>query len=482
MPEATRTLHAVRAAALVGDFDRSPAYAGLADALTVLIGDGRIPDGVRLPSERDLTAALGVSRTTVTRAYAILRDTGYAEARHGSGTYTRVPGDRSRVLDRALTPRRDRHDSDLIDLACAATSAPPGIAAAYAEAASQLPAYLGGIGYYPAGLPDLQEAVAAHYASRGLPTDPEQIVVTPGALSAAAIVARALSGPRDRVLVESPVYPNAVRAITNGGARAAAAAVDPAGWDLDVVAAALDDVRPSLAYLIPDFQNPTGHLMTDAERERYAGLVRRAGVVPIVDEAHAALALDGQAMPLPFAAHAPATVTIGSASKMFWGGLRMGWIRAPHARVDELVQARSGLDLGAPVLEQLVLAHLLADPAPVMAAHLDRLREQRDTLLAALDEHLPTWQYHRPGGGLAVWCRLPAANATAVAIAAEARGLIVTPGPVFAVEGGLDRFIRIPWTGRSDILSTAVERLAEADAATSSRSTPTPRPSRVLVA
>src|SRR3712207_9366297 len=98
---------ASRVAALVGDFPHTPAYAGLTDALVVVIGDGRIPLDARLPSERELTEALGVSRTTVTRAYAALRAAGYAESRRGSGTFARVPGGRSRAHDRALVPRAD---------------------------------------------------------------------------------------------------------------------------------------------------------------------------------------------------------------------------------------------------------------------------------------------------------------------------------------------------------------------------------------
>src|SRR3954449_10070727 len=178
----TRMISAARVATLVGDFDRSPAYAGLADALVLLIGDGRIALDTRLPSERELTEALGVSRTTVTRAYAELRDAGYADARRGAGTFTRVPGGRSRAHDRALLPRPG--DGDAIDLNCAAPSAPPGLARAYAEAAADLPCYLGGHGYFPAGLPQLQQAIARSYVDRGLPTEADQIMVTPGALSA----------------------------------------------------------------------------------------------------------------------------------------------------------------------------------------------------------------------------------------------------------------------------------------------------------
>ncbi len=456
----TGSISARRVATLVGDFGRSPAYAGLADALTLLIGDGRIPLETRLPSERELTESLGVSRTTVTRAYATLRDAGYAEARQGAGTFTRVPGGRHRAHDRALLPGAG--DGDAIDLNCAASSAPPGLASAYAEAAAELPAYFGGHGYFPAGLPLLQAAIAATYDARGLPTDPDQIMVTPGALSAAAVVAQAFTGTGDRVLVESPVYPNATLAIRHSGARLASSPVDPDGWDLDAAGAALRQTAPKLAYLIPDFQNPTGHLMTDEQREEYAGHLRRAHTVAVVDEAHQALALDGQEMPRPFAAFAPDTITIGSASKTFWGGLRLGWIRAPRGQMERLTHARVGLDLGAPVLEQLALVHLLADPSAVLEPQRDRLREQRDRLAAALSERLPEWRFRLPGGGLALWAELPTASGTAVAAEAERRGVIVAPGPLFAAEGGLDQFVRIPWSRPVDELEEAVRRLAAA--------------------
>ncbi|GAA4726783.1 PLP-dependent aminotransferase family protein [Nocardioides endophyticus] len=476
----TRLLGAGRVATLVGDFDRSPAYAGLADALILLIGDGRIAVDTRLPSERELTEALSVSRTTVTRAYAALRDAGYAEARRGAGTFTRVPGGRSRAHDRALLPRPG--DGDAIDLNCAAPSAPPGIARAYADAVAELPAYLGGHGYFPAGLPSLQAAVAASYDARGLPTSPDQIMVTPGALTAASIVAQAFSGPGDRVLVETPTYPNATDALRHSGARLVPSPVDPDGWDLDSVAATLRQTSPRLAYLIPDFQNPTGHLMTDEQRGSYAAHLRRAHTVAVVDEAHQALALEGQQMPRPFASYAPDTITIGSASKSFWGGLRLGWIRAPRGQMERLTQARVSLDLGAPVLEQLVLARLLADADEILAANRSRLREQRDALAGAVAVHLPEWTFHRPTGGLALWCRLPGAFGTALATEAERRGVIIAPGPVFAAEGGLDRFVRIPWTRPADELTEAVRRIAGAWALVRSQPASTGRVGRVMVA
>lgn len=458
---AQSTLSAARLALLVEGFDRSPAYAGLADALRELIGDGRIGYATRLPSERDLTDALGVSRTTVTRAYALLRETSYAEARQGAGTFTRLPGGRTRALDRALWP--SDVGNGVIDLVCAAATAPPGMAARYAEAAAELPAHLGGHGYFPAGMPALQAAIAATYDARGLPTDPAQVIVTPGALAASAVVGAALAGPRERVLMESPTYPNAVRALRTGGGRLATLTLDPSGWDLDAVGGALARHKPRLVHVMPDFHNPTGLVMEEDERAAYAGLLARHDATAVVDEAHHLLHLDDLRAGRPFASYATDAICVGSASKSVWGGLRLGWIRAPHALVDRLTRARVGLDLGVPVLEQLVLTRLLADGYDdLVELQRRRLREQRDALVAALRTRLPEWTFRQPAGGMALWCHLPTAGATALSTEAERHGVLLAPGPSFAPEGGLDRYVRLPYAIAAPQLVEAVDRIADA--------------------
>lgn len=461
----SRSITATRVATLVGPVtaDERPLYLELAEQLRLLIGEGRIPASTRLPSERELTAALGVSRTTVTRAYAELRERDYAESRRGSGTVARLPRRARSVTDRAFAPWAQ--DDDVIDLNCAAPSAPAGVAAAFESAVGELPAYLSSHGYYPAGLPRLQEAIAGLYDERGLPTTPDQVIVTAGALGGAAIVAQALSAPGDRVVVEDPVYPNATQALSHRSARLVPAPVDPDGWDLAATSAIVRQAAPRLAYLIPDFQNPTGHVMTDAQREEHAATLRRARVVPVVDEAHQALALEGQQMPAPFASYAASTVTIGSASKQFWGGLRLGWLRAPEDMVPALLHARMSLDLGAPLVEQLALVHLIEHREAVWRANRERLRGQRDALLTALAHRLPDWRFRPPTGGLAVWCELPQPRASSLVAEAERRGVVVAAGRVFAVEGGLEHFVRIPWTRSAEELETAVERLAETWAA-----------------
>jgi DNA-binding transcriptional MocR family regulator len=361
-----RVIAAPRVAALIGDFHREPAYKGLAEALRVLITDGRVPVGVRLPSERELTDALGVSRTTVTRAYAELRDIGYLVSRQGSGSVASLPASRAYRGDHLLFPGDAGEDE--IDLTCAAPAPGKGILGAYERAVAELPAYLAGIGYYPSGLPVLREAVADRLTARGLATTPEQVMIVPGALAGVAIAARALAGRGTRTLIESPTYPNAIATFRETGTRLLCSPIAREQPDVDDLLTTIDQVRPALAYLIPDFHNPTGHLMGNAARESVAARLRQHGTVTIVDESMVDLALDGQVMPRPLGAFLADAITVGSVSKPFWGGLRVGWLRAPADRMDAMVRSRLSLDLGVPVLEQLVTTDLLRNGDPCSSA------------------------------------------------------------------------------------------------------------------
>jgi DNA-binding transcriptional MocR family regulator len=462
------SLSARRAAALLPPAgDHAPAYAALADGLRLLIADGRIPVGTRLPSERELTAALGVSRTTVTRAYAVLKDAGYLRARHGSGSVARLPYAAS-TSDALLGPQAGERGGDVmdaVDLTCAAPVAPPGVTAAYEHAVAQLPCHLADIGYYPSGLPELRRAIADRYAARGLPTDPEQVVVTNGALSGLAMVLGAFVRPGDRVLTESPSYPNALAALRRSGARLHGADIDQSGWATASLGDAVRQLRPTLAYLMPDWHNPTGLLMGDEQRTELAARLTAARTLTVIDETNAELAVDEPwtgRMPLPFAAHLPGAVTLGSASKTFWGGLRIGWVRAPHERVAELLHSRLTLDLGSPVVDQLALAHLMADHDAVLEARREQLAASRAALVAGLATHLPTWRFRVPAGGLSLWCELPRPASSALVRTAAAEGVRLAAGPLFAPEGGLERFVRLPYTRSPEQLGEATERLARA--------------------
>ena len=461
-----RSLTPDRLVSLVGEFNRSPAYRGLRQALQERIGDGRIPIGSRLPSERAVAEVLGVSRNTVTRAYADLVTAGFATARQGAGTYAAVPLDRRRAHDHLLHSSTGGQLSEgAIDLNCAAGSATPGVAAGYERALSQLSAYLASDGYLPSGLPVLRALIAEHYERRGLPTTAEQIVITSGALAGIAVIARALSRPGDRIMIESPVYSNAIEALRLGGGRLVSSPLADAlgddGWDMDGVEATLRQTAPHLAYLISDFQNPTGFLMSDTVRDRYASALHATRTVGIVDETLQAIQLSNAPMPAPFASHSPDTLTVGSASKMFWGGLRVGWIRASRDLVPRLVNARVQIDLGTSLFDQLVVAELMGN-ADILPSRRDELRGRRDALARALREQLPDWQFRLPEGGLTLWVRMSHGSATGLTAGLEPAGVHLAPGPVFSVEGGADDWLRIPYAKPEEQLTQAVDRIAKA--------------------
>lgn len=452
----TRVLAASRLLRLIGEIDRDPAYAGLARGIRASIADGRVPVGVRLPSERDLTEALGVSRTTVARAYAELRDLGYLRSRQGSGSVATLPDGVGHRGDHLLAPHAGDVDG-LIDLTCAAPAPLPGVLEAYRRAVEHLPDHLTGAGYFPSGTAGLRREVARHYADRGLPTEPDQVVVVPGALAGLAVAARALLRPGDRVLVESPTYPNAIAALERSGGRLLGCEPDAAA-----VAAGVRQVRPRAAYLVPDFHNPTGRLLTAAERAGVADALRATGTVALADESVVSLHLDDRPAPTPMALHAPDTISIGSASKTFWGGLRVGWLRVPEARLEAVIASRLSLDLGVPVLEQLVATDLLAQAPTLLAQRRAQLRASRDALVDALGSRLPDWRFRTPRGGLVLWCELPEARSTTLAGCAARHGVALAPGPAFAPEGGLDRFVRLPYVHSPEVMHEAVERLAQA--------------------
>ncbi|SDE02932.1 MocR-like transcription factor YczR [Auraticoccus monumenti] len=459
-----RTISATRVATLLGDGWTSPAYEHLAGRLRAAVDDGRIAAGARLPSERELTSRVDVSRTTVTRAYGLLREQGYLESRRGSGSVVRHPAVAGGRVDHLLSPSGGAEDD--IDLTCTAPVAPPGVVDAYARALEQLGGYLPGTGYYPSGLPVLREALAARFTARGLPTDPDQVLVTSGALAGVAIAVRALLEAGDRVVVENPTYPNAIATLEGARARAVAHPVHHREhgdeWDTGGLATLVRQVGARAAYLVPDFHNPTAALMDTDQRHRVATVLSRARVVPIVDESLVDLALDGQQVPVPLGRLVPDAVTVGSASKSFWGGLRIGWLRAPRARMADVAASRLRLDLGAPVLEQLVAVELLARAEELVAEQRRRLREGRDLLHAAVTAALPDWRVDVPTGGMALWCELPVPRSTALCVAAARHGLRLAAAPNFAVTGGLESWLRLPYSAPADQLAQVAPRLAPA--------------------
>jgi DNA-binding transcriptional MocR family regulator len=442
-----------------------PYYAALARAIRSLILDGGLALRVRLPAERDLAAALGVSRTTVTAAYDALRAESFIQSRQGAGSWTALPRARgARLAPAAGAATLIGMAEPDIDLGSAAPGAPELFDEAVADAVARLPGYTAGPGYDPVGLGPLREAVAARYTQRGLPTRPEQIMITAGAQYALNLLIEDLMSPGDSVLVESPTYPHALDALRRRGARLIPVGVN-AGWDVELIATSMRQTAARFAYVNADFHNPTGGLMDDGQRAALVAAAKRAGGYLIADETFAELAVDDDLiMPRPLAAYDTdgRVISIGSAAKVFWGGLRVGWIRTTPPMARRLATLRESLDLAGPVLDQLIVRELLARLDEVRAERIALLKAGRQALVTALGELLPDWEFTTPRGGMSLWARLPGPASSALAGAAARLGVRIVPGPLFGVDGLLEDYLRLPYVLPPDVLRDAIERLARA--------------------
>lgn len=437
-----------------------PAYRQLADGLRLLILDGRLPLDVVLPGERELAATLEVSRTTVTAALSRLRDDGFLDRRQGAGARTRLPqgpGDRGTASLMAGSV-----SEGVIDMASAAPPAAEVVHGAYAAALSQLPAYLPNHGYAALGLPELRAMVAERYTRRGLPTTPDQIMVTNGAQHAFALMLRLTCGPGDRVVIDHPTYPHAIDAIQRASCRPAPVGLPGEGWDVEGVTAALRQSGPRLAYFIADFQNPTGRWMSPDARAAIADAARRARTMVIFDETLIDLWLDGPVQPYAFDEPEEGLVRLGSMGKSFWGGMRLGWIRADVQTIQALAPRRASIDLGTPLLEQLAAVHLIAGEDESLQVRRDMLRTRRDLMIDLVRQRLPEWKVATPPGGLSLWAELPAPVSTSLAATSERFGVRLAAGPRFGVDGAFERFVRLPYTLPPEVLAQAVDGLAEA--------------------
>ncbi|MFE9565743.1 PLP-dependent aminotransferase family protein [Streptomyces sp. NPDC006487] len=439
-----------------------PAHQRLSDRLRLLILDGRLCLGAALPGERDLATALGTSRTTVGAAYRTLVDHGYLATRERARATVRLPHE-----DAPAGRRGDGADaggdSEGIDLSFAAPPAPSEILhAAFATALERLPLHFERHGYDRYGTAELREAVAGWYGRRGLPTSPDHVMITNGAQNAIGLLARTLLSPRDKVLIDHPTYPHAIRAFTDARARLLPVALGPSGWDVPQLLAAARSAQ--LAYLIPDFHNPTGMYMPASVRRSL-----RPACPTIIDETLADLgpeaadpdpAVDPAAQ--PFAATHSTAISVGSVSKSIWGGLRIGWIRAVPVLLERVAGARPATDLGTPVVEQLATAVLLDGGQTRRPEALLHLRTQQDALLGALAEHLPEVHAPRAAGGVTLWARFPEPVGSRLAAIAPDHGVTIAAGPRFGVGGAFERHVRLPYTLPPARLTEAVRRLAAA--------------------
>ncbi|GAU68725.1 aminotransferase [Streptomyces sp. NBRC 110611] len=319
------------------------------------------------------------------------------------------------------------------------------------------------------GDPELREAVAARLGARGLPTGPDDLLVTTGSQQALTLVVSTLLDPGDTVLVEDPGYLAALQCFAFAGARVVPVPTDDGGLS----PAALEEIvvreRPKLLYLVPTFQNPTGRTLSVERRRAVAEIAERHGFWIAEDDPYGDLRYEGTHEPwisaLPAAADR--TVLLGSFSKIMAPGLRLGFLRAPVELLRTCVIAKQSADLHTSTIDQAAAARYFRDAD--LDAHLARLRaayrERRDALLDGLPDALPAGSsWNRPDGGMFVWARLPEGHdATELLRAAVEHDVAYVPGAPFYAGVPDPSTLRLSFiTHAPDEIGEGLHRLARA--------------------
>ncbi len=429
-----------------------PLYAQIAKEIRAAISSGEIPPGTRLPAVTDLAETKGVTAATVRRALKDLTDEGLIYSHVGRGTFVTEPATRAAEPRPSDRPRSSRAESerDIRELMALANregviaftrgigdpeTVQKGTLTRLAHEALE-----GGEEMFldygdPRGLLPLREAIANLYRERSLAIGPENVLVTSGSQQALALIAREAAEKGTPVACETPCYSGVLNAFEAFAVRPAFVERDARGPRPErLPEGGVRGFAGGVFYLCPILHNPMG---TDIAPDRQALVVewaRRTGSVILADEIFRDLHFGPEA-PASFLASlgTERSIVLGSLSKSFISGLRVGWLIASEERIRSLTAVKKAMDLGCPPLMQGIARVFLEDESGYRA-HGALVREhyriRRDAVLSALDRHMPEGvAWTRPAGGFQLWLSLPPGySAVELLVRAVEAGVSFLPG------------------------------------------------------
>ncbi len=290
----------------------------------------------------------------------------------------------------------------------------------------------------------------------------ERVLITAGSQQGLDLVGRALLDPGDPVVVEQPGYVGAIQALRTCGPQLVGVEIDRDGLRIERLAELLaGGLRPKLVYCVPNFQNPTGAVLSAPRRIALLELAERYGFLVVEDDPYGELGFGGEPPPSLAALGGP-VVSLGSSSKILAPGLRVGWVIAPEPLVGALVRLKQAADLHTSALSQRIVLELLGDEA-FLGGHIDRIRTVYAERAEALFDALPSVvRAARPLGGLFLWADAPEGTDTTAALArAVDAGVAFVPGSAFSLDEAPSASLRLSFSALDPTgLRLAAERLA----------------------
>ncbi|WP_395682056.1 PLP-dependent aminotransferase family protein [Dokdonella sp.] len=443
-----------------------PLYENLATRLRGQIRRGVLRPGERMPSLRGLGRQERVSVATAVEAYLQLEREGLVEARERSGYYVRaptapVPATRAiRLQSRVPQTLRNpallgvldvllREDLLPLHVATPALELLPSAAIASATIRAMRRAPQSALDYgTPQGSRELRVQIAKRYLRAGVDIDPDEVVITAGAMEAISLALRSVTRSGDVVLLETPTYYGLLQAVAALGLRVIEVP-NHAGSGIDVACLRTLLARHAVraAVLVPNFNNPVGSCSNDADKRAIVAACAAHGVVLIEDDLYGELAYSGERpAPLRRFDAGGSVITCGSFSKTLAPGLRIGWALGAQ-RTPDIVRAKCFSTIATAMLPQLAIADYLARHDFDRA--LRRLRRELATNAqrwrAAILHHFPDGtRVSDPAGGMTLWLELAdGIEGQALFEAALARGIGSLPGHLFSTRGDCRNHLRL---------------------------------------
>ncbi|ARS52473.1 PLP-dependent aminotransferase family protein [Kushneria konosiri] len=410
--------------------ENGPRYRALAQAIERAIDNGELAPGDKLPPQRRLADALGVTVGTVTRAYALVEQSGRVSAQVGSGTYVHRQEPGSAFADVMGTS----HDG-LVDLGMSLPPPHPERQATLGRLMSEIstdPAALEQAIHYP-----LDDTMATHrqrYADwlghQGLAVDPEELLITQGGMNGIALALSALLSPNDRLAAEALSYPGVISAARQQSLKMVAIPFDDEGIDVAALAARRERTPFRALYLMPEHHNPTTVQLSEKRREALVALARERDFWLIED---GVMHLPNDARGTPLYQLAPErTILLFSVAKILGGGLRSGIMRAPKGVLEPLRISLRNQCWAPPVLMAEIAGRWLTsnDADRLLSWQFEELEARQAMVREALGDFDITMRR----GGFYAWLVLPGEHRAARLVETlEKEGVRVAPAEAFCV-------------------------------------------------
>ncbi len=451
-----------------------PLYRQLSSNISDLIDRGAIRVGERLPATRELAGLLGLNRTTISAAYALLEEQGLIHGHVGRGSFvaarTGLSSESEPEVDwDAILPRPESNPNNSthpIEISFA-SSRPAREAfplASFRRLAREVidgpqAADILQLGS-PHGYGPLRRYLFEEAKASGLAGPDDDLIITNGCQQAWDLLARTLTTAGTPVVLEDPIYHGLWQVFDRAGADVIPAPVTDSGVDTVALEQLFQRHRPRLAVLTPSFQNPTGATMPLDHRRRVLDLARQYNVVLLESDIYSELRYRGAALPrLKQLDSTGRVVLLGSYSKVAFPGLRVGWVIAPRPLVARLAALKQMSDLHSDHLSQAVLLRFAESGE--LKKHIERTRnagcQRLDAVLRACREYLPQGsRFSRPDGGMSLWVELPAPLRAAELLArVQEHGVDFLPGSYFSADHSHPRGLRLSFGG---LLPEQIER------------------------